>query len=392
MSLKIQSFSASGGFFKDALKGEAIKFADGLTVIVGGIGSGKTAIIETIGFAFGLEPSRVWLREKRGEVRLYNLPRAVLGAGTARCEVEEDGDTFALERHVDAHIPRVIRGDDVAAWTPQFRDRIEVYSSGEIQQMAADPLCRLAWLDRAHRSEIDSLSNELRAVGARYQRLGPEHRRLAEERNDERDLERIEQLRSKVRELEKARPTPPREVAAEQERFRKRWEGFYQFKAALRQRPKSFAALLRFTGLDEIFSKVAGSERVLEPLQAVADEMGDKGAADRAHELAPDISELRRTLEDEDRDYRALQERVCPELMESILEQDRLALEISRLERDFKRRKEACEAIEKERARLLAYGEEIAAEIFATRRARATELNEQLKGFYGSSSRAVACE
>src|SRR5579871_2641166 len=152
--LRIRSLSTTAGYLEHA----PIEFAPGLTCVIGARGTCKSTLVETIRFLFDCDRKRVGLLlGKRDDAfgapdtpAVFGLLKATLGSGTARCELEDEGQ-LAIQREVETE-PLVSR-DGVRELKPTVLDRIEIYSQGDLQRIAEDGARRLELIDRPHRTE-----------------------------------------------------------------------------------------------------------------------------------------------------------------------------------------------------------------------------------------------
>src|SRR5262245_30970784 len=134
MPTVIRSVRTTSGFLKNA----PVEFADGLTCVIGGRGTCKSTLVETIRFAFNCEPDRVatlLALSGKGAVGDAN-PSAGLIPHTLRdgrvcCEVVERSaqgtDRLTVEREVGG-APQIYREGVRELADDSVLQRVEIFS------------------------------------------------------------------------------------------------------------------------------------------------------------------------------------------------------------------------------------------------------------------------
>lgn len=142
--VELVALAWQGGF----LDGVAIRFNENLNVLIGGRGTGKSTVVESIRYVLGLEPLGSDAR-----VAAEGIVKSVLQPGTKISLLvrspRPDRREYRIERTVPN--PPIVRSDtgEVLPYTP--RDvvaRAEVYGQHEIGELARDKTKRTRLLDR----------------------------------------------------------------------------------------------------------------------------------------------------------------------------------------------------------------------------------------------------
>jgi energy-coupling factor transporter ATP-binding protein EcfA2 len=155
----IRHVEVEGGF----LDGLSVDFANGLVVLAGARGTGKTSLIELIRFAVGAQP----LAPSRGDP--HRQARAILDAGRVSVTVQTGDELRTFTRSaLDA---------DSRLRTGSISSRIVVLAQNEIEEVGLDPLGRLNLIDgfRPRRTRLEgeedilldriaTLTHEIRAA------------------------------------------------------------------------------------------------------------------------------------------------------------------------------------------------------------------------------------
>lgn len=143
--LRLAAVSWDGGF----LHGVTLRLNEGLNVLIGGRGSGKSTVLESIRFALGLQPVT-----RRGQDQHAQVITQVLGtAGKVTVLVEcsqPSSRVLRIERTVGA-APRVMdqaTGELLAATPGDLVPGVEVYGQRELADVADDKGYQTALLER----------------------------------------------------------------------------------------------------------------------------------------------------------------------------------------------------------------------------------------------------
>ena len=189
-----------GGF----LGGQSITFSESLNVLIGGPGAGKSTVIESLRYAFGIEPTGPGAAKDHGE-----LIRHVLGTGASISVLLEQSQptptSYVVERSVPH--PPVVRSAADGAQLPLRPDdllpRPEIFSQHEISEIAGDPTLRTALLERyravdpARARKLVELSEQLadsrRQIGEVDEAIGRCEARLGALPRIEETLERYKE-------------------------------------------------------------------------------------------------------------------------------------------------------------------------------------------------------
>ncbi|MFO7905231.1 MAG: AAA family ATPase [Pirellulaceae bacterium] len=149
-----------GGF----LDGTAIHFNENLNVLVGGRGTGKSTIVESLRYVLGLEP----IGEEATKAH-EGVVRGVLTSGTKISLLVRSHRPSRREYLIERTVPNpsVVRDDtgDVLTLTPmEVVPQVEVYGQHEISELSKSPDKRTRLLDRFV-DEDPGLAGRKRDVG-----------------------------------------------------------------------------------------------------------------------------------------------------------------------------------------------------------------------------------
>ncbi len=183
--MRIDRLEVRGGFLDDF----EIAFTDGLNVLIGARGAGKTSALELIRFALGLPG----ITEEAG-AEAHKQALAVLGDGTVTLYCSVEGDPLVFNRSGFDEAPSASRS--YRAGMPL------IVSQNEIEEIGLDPLGRREILDRlidpAQRAELEGASlTEVASLERRLDLQRDERDEIAEE------TERIGELSRSLEEAEK---------------------------------------------------------------------------------------------------------------------------------------------------------------------------------------------
>ena len=183
--MRIDRLEVAGGF----LDGLEVNFEEGLNVLIGARGAGKTSALELIRFALGLPA----ITEEAGE-QAHDQALAVLGDGTVTLYCSVGGDPLVFTRTGFDEAPTASRS--YRAGMPL------IVSQNEIEEIGLDPQGRREILDRlidpSQRAEMEGISlADVASLERRLERQGEEREEVAEE------AERVGELSDSLREAEK---------------------------------------------------------------------------------------------------------------------------------------------------------------------------------------------
>ncbi|HEY2510744.1 MAG TPA: AAA family ATPase [Polyangiaceae bacterium] len=154
-----------------------LDFVDGLNCIIGGLGSGKTTVLQTLRFALGLDATDPRAQANEAKVR-GTLGR---GLGTARVRTKH-GKGYVSERRAGAPARVATESGEHA---PVSLDgelfRIDFYAQNEIFGMAEDKAAQLALLDKFAEPEIRALTDEIAQLDRRLDQNAAVLARLQED-------------------------------------------------------------------------------------------------------------------------------------------------------------------------------------------------------------------
>jgi predicted ATPase len=172
----IKSLATNSGFLEDA----AVTFADNLTCIIGGRGTCKSTLVESLRFAFDIGRDR----EIKHITSENGVITKTLGSGTVRCSVitlDDEGtlEDYILERETGSE-PRTYFADTKTSAGNRLSGRLEIYSQNALQRIAGEggEDLRLELIDRPHRERIDVYTRDIEARASELRLLGNEARTI----------------------------------------------------------------------------------------------------------------------------------------------------------------------------------------------------------------------
>lgn len=347
MRVQLEAVSTSAGFLKNA----ELEFAPGLTCIIGARGTCKSTVVESIRFAFDSDARKIEeLCSSPGppEQRSSNagMIRATLGSGIAKCHVtalSPDGhDEITIGRELDAR-PSVFRNGIEELADLGVLHMVEIYSQGDLQQIAHDESLRLDLIDRPNKRAIADLENQRTQLAQQLKEVGTairESNRDIEARGA--DIRGLDGLTRQLDELQSQRP----QLSAELDKERSQAEERKAIYEATRRGANEAAELVRqittalefqvdlialqhkLGGLDDeaclrIADSFAEIERVRREVQQRADSL-------RLDELESSIEELKQVFEKKNQRYYDLR-REQEEVSDSLKKEDGLKKQIQHL-------------------------------------------------------------
>jgi hypothetical protein len=250
MGLRIKSLTTTAGYLEHA----PIHFADGLTCVIGARGTCKSTVIESIRFAFNCDSGRCTEMSaesapstQAGSASHQGLLRATLAGGTARCTLVDHrhGETseWTVERELEA-LPRVYHEGVKQSDDLSLLNRIEIYSQGDLQQIAQYGARRLDLIDRPNKDQIDALRARRATAVQRLRAIGPDLRaRRAALEMRRAEVKGLDGLRATLRQIEGQRPELSAALESERAAFLRRKEVLDRARAAVCGR-RSLAAQL----------------------------------------------------------------------------------------------------------------------------------------------------
>lgn len=387
--MRLKGIRTTEGHLRDA----PLEFSEQLNCIIGARGTCKSTIIETIRFLFNDDPERVselvadTKEEKKDGPAHRGLIRATLQGGTAQLEIDDDGSVKTLERDVNSE-PRLYIERVKAIDEPGVFDRIEIYSQGELQDIATDGPKRLALIDRRHKAEIGTWLRRASELAGKIAAIGPDLRDLRETIEGAKvRLSEGEPLREELAQVRSASPPVSTKMADLRTEFR-RGEALQARTAQIAQRYRDSTDLaheaarqltlvaeearaLGETGnprLDEIVSVVA---RAADTASIAAGELAQPDEIDVQLAAAKDLF-----ASQADEYHEALKEEEA--VTEAHKREDRLAEEVSKLDQiedELNRHRAREQALIAERDRLRNELHELRTQVFRRRLAEVEGIN-----------------
>lgn len=391
MVLQITRLSTSDGHLRDV----PVELSPGLNCIIGARGTCKSTIVETIRFLFDNDQARVAelldsSTNKDGPGH-RGLIEATLRGGTAQLRLHVDSggaEEAVIERDASSERPALYRDGVIVVDDPELLSEIEIYSQGELQEIATDAAKRLALVDRPHQSEIDGWRQQIGEISTQVAAIGPQLREVAEAiEAAEAGLAEGQPLKEQLEQLQAEHPEMSTEVsqlrAAHQEREARLERGTaildrYRADAEAMQRSVEKLANTAEDAADLRDSGSAELEEIAERLRASAVAGGEFSSS-----LA-DPSQLEELLgkavnaaaAESQPYYEALREEEA--VTDKLKQEDRLAEEVKKLDRikeGLERNRAGRDELRAEREQLRAKLRELRAKIFEMRLAEVERIN-----------------
>jgi ABC-type lipoprotein export system ATPase subunit len=196
---RIEKLKITGGY----LDGIEIDFSEHLNAIIGGRGTGKTTLLESLRFVLGIQPIGQAARKQHSEIVKENL-----GRSKARVEVvvrssQMNGRRFKVARRYGEDPVVVDEEGNPSSFSPnELLPGIELYGQNEIYEIAQDPASQGLLLSRfLDKGEGNDEEKIMEAVN----RLKENRKKLLDAQKSVADLEdevaRIPKLEEKIRQF-----------------------------------------------------------------------------------------------------------------------------------------------------------------------------------------------
>jgi hypothetical protein len=299
-------------------------------------------------------------------------------------------EAAVIERDASADHPAIYRDGVVVVDDPRLLNEIEIYSQGELQDIATDSAKRLALVDRPAQAEIDRWKSEIRTVSAEVAEIGPRIRQMTEaiEAADA-SLAEGSPLEEQLDRLRANRPQMSSEVADLREAHQMREASLERGASALesfRNEMETFSSLREgVAGAAGEASALRGSE--IGELETIAGRLDDAtNTLEQAAGSMPGVNDLEELLKKahEKADtgsepyYAALREQEA--ITDQLKQEDRLTEEVKKLDR-IREAKEGNmaerEAMRSKREALRGKLRELRMEIFDNRLAEVDRINDK---------------
>ena len=351
MPTVIRSVRTNSGFLKNA----PVEFADGLTCVIGGRGTCKSTLVETIRFAFNCDPDRVAallatdLKGASGDSSPSSgLIPHTLQQGRVCCELVQAGahgtDRLTVEREVGS-APQIYREGVRELADDSILQRVEIYSQGDLQLIAQEDKLRLDLIDRPHKARIDALKAERERHTHALRDIGPKIRAKRIETEAKRaELQALDGLRAQLSEIQRSRPTLSEELDRERSAYLDRQGLLQDLDGTLKTRGEVLGSLLSLLPtLDALPKLVARLEALgleearrlgkilIEYAQFVAASRVSVGEA-MSQKVDEPVAAIRKRLEELNARYYALRQDQQA-LNDSLKREDTLKQQIIHLER-----------------------------------------------------------
>lgn len=285
---RIVSIRWDGGF----LNGEDLQPAEQLTCLIGGKGTGKSTVVESLRFAFGVEaPAGL------GKTQYDKLVQTALPPGT-RVDVQfqlRDGSSYALTRTAGRKPElRDAEGKTVNLEPHDVLD-VAIYSQGQILDTARQPRAHLGLVDSFIEAELGELRREetdlLEALGSNRGQLT-----AAMSQAEKRALDA-----ARIKHLEEARKAFEKRGVSERTEQRRQLDREERLVEAALARLDELRAVVAeldaFEGRPELLTEKLPHSRVWRDLTPSWDAVAGKAEAFRA-EAVREIAALRTKLKD----------------------------------------------------------------------------------------------
>jgi hypothetical protein len=271
------------------------------------------------------------------------LIHATLQGGTARVIVNDDTpERSVIERDASSDKPTVYVGDVVVVDEPELLSEIEIYSQGELQEIAEDSAKSLALVDRPHKSQIRGWLREIQETSEKVSAIGPRLRDLRDSIESAEDvLQEGKPVEEELARVRKERPEMSAEMSdlrVAHERGQRLLETAEQIAASYKDAAESLAE-----AADEVVATARDSEELGSSgdsdLEAIAKKLAESDAAlvtmkdglVDSSELAALVSSAQEKFVEASEPYREAlrQEKV---VIDSLKQEDRLLEEAKKLE------------------------------------------------------------
>ena len=379
-----------GGF----LDGEALHFNETLNVLIGGSGTGKSTVIESIRYVLDLEPAgEEALKAHQGIVR--NVLRSGTKISLRVASYRPAKRTYLIERTVPN--PPVVRDKKgkVQSLTPSdIIPQVEVYGQHEISELAKSPEKRTRLLDRFRERDQD-LARQKADIKRELERS---RRRIIDvlkelEQIEERlaSLPALEEMLKRFQEAGLEERLKEQSLLVREERVMKtaadRVEPFREILEDLRRELPIDRAFLSQRALKDLPGRklLAEADEVLDALNKGIEKLADQ-MADTLEQADQGLADVRDKWEERKKKTQADYEKILRELQKSKVDGEefiQLRKQIEEL-RPLKERKELLQRDLKEhednRRNLLAEWEDLKAEEFRQLERAAKKVTRQLKG------------
>ncbi|MBO8138544.1 MAG: AAA family ATPase [Desulfotomaculum sp.] len=193
---KILKMTVFGGF----LDGQEIEFSRQLNCLIGGRGTGKSAVVELLRFALDCWPENSDLKRRSQE-----HIEAVLGCGSVTVTVQSpEGSIYKIKRQL-GYKPQVLdnKGQPTGLEVNRsFYFPVVIFSQGELELMGDNPAARLALLDGMI-AERKNYAAAIKKVRLQLEKIRPEAAVLEKEiQNLKKKTSLIPGLKERLKELE----------------------------------------------------------------------------------------------------------------------------------------------------------------------------------------------
>jgi predicted ATPase len=391
VAFRIDNLGTTDGHLKEV----DLEFVPGLNCIIGSRGTCKSTIVETIRFLFDDDRPRV--EEMLDEDRKGNGPphrgliAATLKGGTARIVLvnqERDEEVGVIERDGGADRPAVYRDGVVVVEDPRLLREVEIYSQGELQDIAIDPAKRLALIDRPRQADIDRWQGEISDLSDKVATVGPQIRQVNEAiEAAQASLAEGRPLTEQLDQLRASRPQMSAEISGLRDAHQEREARIDRAKAALaiyKEETEGLEGLrdgLAAAAAEAATLRESGSaelESFSERLDAAA------SAVEGATVNLPGVADLEELLQEarsaaaieSEPYYQALREREA--ITDQLKQEDRLVEEVKKLDRikdDMERNGSRRDVLIAEREGLRAKLRDVRSRIFEARLSEVDRIN-----------------
>ena len=345
--VRIASLTTTDGHLRDV----ELAFSPGLNCIIGARGTCKSTIVETLRFLFNSEPDRIHellSTETSSEdaVSHQGLIAATLRGGTARMvlrsEPSEPYAEIVVERDTTSESRAYI--DGIQAISDQaILGAVEIYSQGELQEIALSSAKRPGLIDRPYQAAVDQSRQQGTRLASEIAQGGPRIRKLRDSTEAaQRRLREGEAARAKLNAVRAARPKLASDLAKLREQHQAAERVLTRAQATVEQAHKdranieAAASAVRSTaslaqeldrGPGSVFTDIARElSKRHQALSRATSSFQDDLVLDDA------IASARSKLEEASAPYFAARKRE-EQVSDALREEDRLTEEVLRLDR-----------------------------------------------------------
>jgi ABC-type enterochelin transport system ATPase subunit len=348
MSLSLKRLHVSGGY----LEKTQIQFSEGLNCIIGARGTCKSTVVETIRFLFDCDAGRIeeliqaTKTSSDENISHRGLLAETLGTATGTCVVEIAGQEpceITMEREIGS-TTRIYREGVKQVSGSDVLKRVEIYSQGDLQRIAAEPKRRLELIDRAHYKKVTQLYGERGKLCSELKEIGTKVRTLKTGIESKRgEVRSLEAFRQEYAQVQGSRPTLSPELDRQRNEHTLRKAKLDQAVSTADAFAFRLGQITELAGVESRLRSTAGSLTELKTSASGSLSNSFVGVANAIHafreaseqaraSIVEGLSELHKEVEVLDQAYLSLR-KGQEELNQALRKEDQLRQQISHLEK-----------------------------------------------------------